>query len=305
MTATTMFRASDGVRLFVAESGPSDAPLTVLLLHGWTEHHGVWDRVVRGIGDDLRVLAPDLRGHGRSDVAARGAATIERLADDVAELVAERVPGGRIVLAGHSLGGMTMMVLAERHPELLARVAGAAFVATSSGAMHDVLSRLPAPLAAGAALQRRSRALVKRLAPAKAGRPSSGDSAARGALPMRSRRMSEQVIRWAVFGSRASTADVRSTIAQAAETHRGNAAELSRSIRRHDGLAGLRGFAEVPSVVLVGERDRLTPPEHAHAIADALPHAQFVQYPAAGHMLPYERTDEVAAIIRRLATPVT
>lgn len=55
-------------------------------------------------------------------------------------------------------------------------------------------------------------------------------------------------------------------------------------------------------MVLVGERDRITPPEHARIIADELPGAEFVRYPRAGHMLPFERAVEVASQIRRLAT---
>lgn len=315
---------SDGIELFVAESGAPDAGVTVLLLHGWTEDHTVWNRVVSALGRQVRVLALDFRGHGGSQPAPRGAATIDRLADDVAELIADRIPTGSVVLAGHSLGGMTMMALAERHPELIRdRVTGAVFVATSSGAMTDVLSRLPAPLAWAAALRSRRSAARRKAAGAAAGasradagagsrgsggstrppRPagSGGSPRSQGALPVRSRLVSGYVVRWAVFGDRAKFGDIRAAVEQAARAHRGSAAGLSSSISEHDRKAALNVYREVPSVVLVGERDVLTPPEHARLIAGELPGAEFVLYPKAGHMLPYERTLEVAEHIRRLA----
>lgn len=296
------FRTSDGVELSVADSGPTDTAVTVVMLHGWTEDHTVWSRVIGSLGDAVRVLAPDHRGHGGSDPAPRGSATIDQLADDVAELIAERAPSGRIVLVGHSLGGMTMMALAERHHELVtARVAGAVFISTSAGSMHDVLSRLPAPFAVAAELRRR-RSAARRRAGVRPESGAGGSSGGRGALPVRSRLLSGYIVRSVAFGDRPNAADVRATVEQAARTHRGSAAGLNQAIGVHDRRAALRAFQEVPAVVLVGERDRITPPEHARIIADELPGAEFVRYPRAGHMLPFERAVEVASQIRRLAT---
>jgi pimeloyl-ACP methyl ester carboxylesterase len=62
----------------------------------------------------------------------------------------------------------------------------------------------------------------------------------------------------------------------------------------------LAAYASVPAVVLAGGADRLCPPGHARRIARALPEAEFVIYPQAGHMLPNERSDEVAARIAEL-----
>jgi len=138
------FVTGDGAVLSVAESGPADSAVTLVLVHGWTQDHRTWDFVLPHLDPGVRVLRYDLRGHGGSSPARPGGATIARLADDLAELIAARVPEGPLVLAGHSMGGMTLMVLAERHPALVgSRLAGAAFVATSSGDMDRLTLGFP------------------------------------------------------------------------------------------------------------------------------------------------------------------
>lgn len=86
------------------------------------------------------VLRDDLRGHGHSDPARPGTAIVAQLADDLAALLGAVVEGP-VVLVGHSLGGMSIMALAQRHPELVAqRVVGAVFASTSCGDLlpHDL-----------------------------------------------------------------------------------------------------------------------------------------------------------------------
>ena len=290
-------RTSDGLRLFVAESGPADAPLTVLLLHGWTEDHTVWHRMLPGLGDRLRVVAPDQRGHGDSDPAPRDSATIDRLADDAAELIAELVPGGPIVLVGHSMGGMAMMALADRHPEVLPRIAGAMFMSTSSGGLRDVTFGLPRWVLKLAAGRRRT----TRSKPANPQTRPTARRAVRGALPVRNRALATVLIRWLAFGRRPDWADVRALVGQVDRADRHNAGEYRRELMHHDRRAALAAFVGVPTMVLVGDRDRMTPPDHARLIAAELPAAELVGYPGSGHALPYERHADVAARILRLA----
>ncbi|WP_157601626.1 alpha/beta fold hydrolase, partial [Saccharomonospora halophila] len=152
---------SDGAALHAEVSGAPDAAVTVVLVHGWTQDHRTWDRVVDELPSGVRRVRYDLRGHGASEAAGPGTATIDRLADDLADVLAELVPDGRLVLAGHSMGGMTLMALAERHPTLVdERVDGLALVATSSGDMSRVTLGLPG------ALGRRAAATERRLATA-------------------------------------------------------------------------------------------------------------------------------------------
>lgn len=290
------FETSDGVRLAVRESGPADAPVTVVLAHGWTNDMSVWEPVVAALGPDVHVLRYDHRGHGDSDPAPRGTATIEQVGDDLAELLAERVRG-QVVLVGHSMGGMAMMSLAARHPDLVvARVRAAVFVATSSGRLREVTFGLPAPL-----VRLANRLGRKRKPKAKARIPTPPRTAPHGALPLRSRLLATGAVRWLAFGDRPDWTAVKLTLEQVARTDRHSAGGFRRALGSHELRDALAGFADVRTVVLAGELDRLTPLEHARTIAAALPGAELVIYPGSGHMLPYERTAEVAARIRSAA----
>ncbi|MDT8909383.1 alpha/beta hydrolase [Amycolatopsis sp. PS_44_ISF1] len=276
-------------------SGPADAAVTLVLVHGWTQDHRTWDGVVSALGPAARVVRYDLRGHGGSGPARGRSATIPRLADDLAELIAARVPSGPIVLAGHSMGGMTVMALAERHPELVAlRVAGAAFVATSSGQMDRITLGLPG--LAGEFSVRFERRLAKTLAHRRGER-----------LPLNPAVVSSGA-RFLVFGNHPRRADVRLVAEQLLCAHPASLGEFQDAISTHDRRVALAALRGTPTVVLAGEKDRLCPLAHAKVIADELPDAEFVRYPGAGHMLPLERSGEVAVRIGalvRAATPRT
>ncbi|WP_436493993.1 alpha/beta fold hydrolase [Actinokineospora sp. HUAS TT18] len=299
-----VFRTSDGVGLRLVETGPADAPVTVVFLHGWTSALDVWDHVVAALGPRVRTVRYDHRGHGSSEPAPPGSATLSRLADDAAEIIAARVPTGGLVLVGHSMGGMTLMALAESHPEVAARASGVLFVSTSSGGMRDVTFGLPKPIVR---LATRSNPMNRSARPegARVSAPSRRKPRVRVQLPPAVRRMgSLAMLRWLVFGTRFRMVDVRATADHAAVVHRKTAAALGRDIGRHDRAATLAAYGHADVRVLVGELDRLTPLAHARAIAEAAPNAEFVLYPGAGHMLPYERVREVATHITRVADSV-
>src|SRR5690606_15954335 len=94
-------------------------------------------------GHDVQILTWDHRGHGRSAATPLPACTVRHLALDMGQVIDEHAPTGRLVLAGHSIGGMTMMALAEERPELLERVAGALFCSTAAADLHTVTLGLP------------------------------------------------------------------------------------------------------------------------------------------------------------------
>ncbi|MFD0785276.1 alpha/beta fold hydrolase, partial [Micromonospora azadirachtae] len=130
-------RLADGVRLHVETSGPADAEVTMILLHGWTLDARSWHRQLTAlsetVGTAVRLVAYDARGHGRSSCMPLRTATLAQLGDDLAAVIDALAPTGRIVLVGHSLGGMTIMEYAHRHPEhFAARTAGLAFVSTTA-----------------------------------------------------------------------------------------------------------------------------------------------------------------------------
>ncbi|GAA2972094.1 alpha/beta hydrolase [Actinokineospora diospyrosa] len=273
-------RTSDGVELNVVTSG--DGPTTVVLVHGWTMDHTSWDLVADGLAG-VRVVRFDLRGHGSSGSAPAGSATIDRIADDLAEVIAAVAPTGPLVLGGHSLGGMTLMALAERHPGLIAeRVAGVAFVATTSGGLSRLTFGLPrwvaAPVLYAEKLVNRRIARIRR--PALMGKRTG---------------YARPGVRWLVFGKRPVPTHIAATAAQVGRCNPANMVEFRSALNEHERLHALPVYRGVPAVVLAGGRDRLCTVADARIIAGALPDAALLIYPGAGHMLNYERAAEVRA----------
>jgi len=144
----TTLTTYDGLELAVTTYGPETAPVAVLLGHCWTSDQDDWRYQVRDLlrefGHGIRIVAWDHRGHGLSQPTPKHDCTIDNLARDMSDVIDALAPHGRLFLAGHSIGGMTIMALAEQRPELFEeRVAGAVFVSTSSGDMESVNLGLP------------------------------------------------------------------------------------------------------------------------------------------------------------------
>jgi pimeloyl-ACP methyl ester carboxylesterase len=280
-------RTADGVPLHVEEHG--DGPLTVVLLHGWTLDRRLWRHQIRDLpqrlGGGVRVLAVDLRGHGRSGLGGRHATTLRQLADDLRAVLLRCAPDGPVVLAGHSLGGMAILEYAHLHPDEFAhRVAGVMLVSTSaeghthtSYGLHPLLGRLVRRLEVGGA------ALLARGGP---WRPH------RQIMPALT-----PAVRWLVFGERAEMDAIRLTLAMVSCASLRSIGGFRPSISRMNRIPALRALAAVPVTVLVGSRDRLTPPKCTDAIAGALPHAERHVFEGCGHMLPLECPEQVTGAL--------
>ena len=138
-------RTPDGAQLHATIDGPDDAPVTLVLAHGWTLAQAAWDDVAdllapRIATGELRLVRYDQRGHGRSTWPSpthpNADVSIDQLGSYLADVLDQLVPHGPVVLGGHSMGGMTIMCLAAARPELFGdRVRGAALVSTSAGDM--------------------------------------------------------------------------------------------------------------------------------------------------------------------------
>lgn len=289
----TTVDGADGTALHVVASGPADAPVTVVLAHGWTLDARCWAPVAESLaGDDVRVVRYDHRGHGRSGAVDPATMTLDQLADDLAALIAQVVPQGPVVLAGHSIGGMTAMALADRHPDLVqARVAGLALVATASGGLGGQTFGMPSPAF------RLVRAAEKRLYASKGW-------SARRALS-RHPRLLAPALRWLLLGPHAGAAALRITTASVAECRPLTVSGFRPTLEAHERDAALARYAQVPTHIMVGTRDRLTPPHYARRIQEELPAAELTVLPDAGHMLPVERVagvaERIAALVRTAA----
>ncbi|MFC4072540.1 alpha/beta fold hydrolase [Actinoplanes subglobosus] len=292
-----MLTLADGVRLYVSVTGPVDAPVTVVLSHGWCQDRRTWRRQIAALGEmghkAPRVIAFDTRGHGRSGTTHLRSATLAQLGDDMAEVIRHYAPSGPVVLAGHSMGGMTIMEYAHRHPDEFAdRVKGLLLVSTTAEGHTHTRYGLPDQLTA---LLRAGETLgAGLLARSGAWRPH------RVVLPAL-----RPALRWLLFGDECGDEAMTLTMGGLGRAPLRSIGGFRESIGTQLRLETLAGLGDLPAAVLVGSRDRLTPPACAESIAAALPGAELTVVPGAGHMLPLERPEEVSAalitLVRRAA----
>lgn len=277
----------DGTPLYVEEVGPVDAPLTVVFLHGYGLCMGAWHYQRRALADSrYRLVFYDQRSHGRSGRGPATGSTIEQLGKDLAVILAG-LPD-RVALVGHSLGGMTIMALAQARPELFGtQVVGAALLSTSAGMVSELKLSLPAALAS---LRRPfipvvARGLAWRPALLERGRQAGADIAW-----LLTRRYS--------FGAKdVSPALVGYVERMIAATPVDVIGEFLPVIMSHDKRAALPALQAVPTLVMVGDKDLLTAPAHSRAIAAALPDATLVELPGAGHLALVEQPEATNAAL--------
>jgi pimeloyl-ACP methyl ester carboxylesterase len=271
--------SSDGARLRVLTYGPS-AGMPLVLAHGWACAAEVWLPQVRTLAGAFRVTVFDQRGHGRSE-AGPGRFSTELLADDLDAVLAHALRAGeRAVLVGHSMGGMSILAWAARHPDQVrARACAAVLVGTSASCpprrcnnLVAAACGLPVPLGAAGLIRRSwaTRAVTRRSALSPAAQDVEVDFTARLALacPPRAR------------------------------------GEWQRALVPLDIRSGI-GHLAVPTTVVVGEADRMLPLGHSRKIAESLAQSgcleRFVVLPGSGHMVGLEASGSLNAIIRGAA----
>ncbi|MFC9911762.1 alpha/beta fold hydrolase [Streptomyces sp. NPDC059862] len=272
--------SADGSRLHVEVHGPEQAP-PVVLVHGWTCSTAFWAAQIRALAADHRVIAYDQRGHGRSP--ASPACSTEALADDLeAVLAATLAPGERAVIAGHSMGGMTVMAASAR-PRFQAHAA--AVLLCSTGSSQLVAESTVLPLRAG----RLRTALTRRVL---------GSRAPLGPVTPLARR----ILKYATMGAGSAPHMVEACARIVHACPRKVRHAWSHVLNLLDLDHGVRGLA-VPTAVVVGSHDRLTPPVHARALVAALPQCVgLTELPGLGHMTPVEAPELVTGRIRELVT---
>ncbi|MEU1598153.1 alpha/beta hydrolase [Streptomyces sp. NPDC005708] len=273
-------RSADGARLHVELHGPEGAP-AVVLAHGWTCSTAFWAAQVRDLAADHRVIAYDQRGHGRSPAGPTYGT--EALAGDLEAVLAETLPAGeKAVVVGHSMGGMAVLAAAAR-PRFRERTA--AVLLCSTGSARLVAEALVLPLRAG----RFRTWLTARIL---------GSPAPLGPVTPTARR----ILKYATMGA-GSTPDMVEACAQVVHAcPRRVRHAWSRVLEGLDLEAGVRELT-VPTEVLVGTADRLTPPVHARELVAGLPYCVgSTELPGLGHMTPVEAPELVNGKIRELVT---
>ncbi|MEV0525203.1 alpha/beta hydrolase [Streptomyces sp. NPDC050439] len=281
------------------------APVTVVFSHGYCLNQDSWHFQRAALRGVVRCVYWDQRSHGRS---ARGMAqadgtpvSIDQLGRDLKAVIDAAAPEGPLVLVGHSMGGMTTMALACHYPELIReRVVGVALVGTSSGRLGQVNFGLP--VAGMNAVRRVLPGVLKALG-------------SQAELVEKGRRATADLFAGVIKRYSFSSREVDPAISRFAErmiesTPIDVVAEFYPAFAEHDKAEALKHFAELPVLVLAGDKDLVTPSEHSEAIAGLLPDAELVLVPDAGHLAMLEHpevvTDRLADLLARAgATPAS
>ncbi len=278
--------SADGTELHADVYGPEEAP-TVVLVHGWTCAARFWTQQIQELSRDLRVVAYDLRGHGRSAPPATTDYSTEAFTADLDAVLEACLPAGqRAVVAGHSLGAMVVVAWAgARAGRVERRMAGAALVNTGVGDLVSESVILRTPAGFGRLKQAAGRTLLSVKSP----------------LPKGSTPISSRAVRYVALGPSASPAQVAFCERMVLDSRREARAASGRTMSELD-LADAVARLTVPTVVIAGERDRLTPPVHARRLAEALPDLVGAdELEGVGHMAPVESPEAVSRRIRELA----
>lgn len=270
---------ADGASIHVAEKGHG-RPL--LLLHGVTLQWWVWGAQFNTLSDRYRVMAWDMRGHGRSTVGDEGI-TLEAIADDLATVL-EKLDLHDAIVIGHSMGGMALGRFCGRHEDVMVeRCGGLVFLDTSA-----------APFALPPALEANPRAqeIARRLAYAGTSRP-------RVRYSWPDSNASVLMVRSAFGRSPSFTAisDVRRML-EAMDPD--NLVEAGRALVDHDVRSDL-AHVKVPAMVVVGSNDMLTPVRQARVLAEAIPGSLLRVLPGVGHQTMQEAPERLAELVDELA----
>ncbi|MFC0503447.1 alpha/beta fold hydrolase [Micromonospora costi] len=267
---------------------------TVVLVHGFCLDMGTFyfQRKLLSERGEHRVVAYDQPGHGRSGRLETGEYDLTVLGRTLRRVIDRTVPEGPLVLVGHSMGGMTIMAFAELFPELFGdRVVGTVLMATSGGLLAETKLVAPALLGrvGGPVLQVMSNA-----------------TRYGGTVIDRARKSTSNVAwlltrRYGFGGGRPSPALVSYVETMNSRTSADTVTRYLRTLATHSRFPALAALADTPVLVVVGDKDMITPVTHSEEIVRRLPHAEFVKISDSGHVVMLEHADEVnAALVRFL-----
>jgi pimeloyl-ACP methyl ester carboxylesterase len=287
--------ASDGVTIHVEVDGDQTAPLTVVFAHGFTLSMDSFHFQRRDLGDMARLVFYDQRSHGASGRSAPENCTVDQLGRDLYAVLQAVASSGPVVLVGHSMGGMTILALADQHPELFGdRIVGVALLATSTGNLAKTILGLPgwAARVVEPAVPQLARIVRNRASLLETNRKLGTDFAF-------------IATRYLSYGSDVPPSLVAFMEQMLNATPVDVMSQFFDTFLSHDKLKALDVLRTIPVLVSCGERDVMTPLSHSKVIADSLPDAELQAIAGAGHMALIDRYPAVNRALRRLVAKAT
>jgi len=290
---------SDGVVLHVevdeltpyaeGKRGRSDDP-TLVFVHGFALNLDCWHFQRAAFRGKHRMAFYDQRSHGRSERSDREHATIEQLGDDLARVIEEVAPKGDVVLVGHSMGGMSIIALAEQHPELFGdRIVGVGLISTTAGGLDPSRILLPlVPAKLGGELTHRTVRTLARSHRLVDGVRRAGRTVAVVATDL------------FAFGGEVPAAYVDFVDSMLSQTPFEVVAEFFPSFRGLDKFDSVEVIGRVPTTIICGTADKLTSVGHSRKLHERIPGSTLIECDDAGHMVMIERHGQVNAALDQL-----
>lgn len=263
----------DGVVVHTeVDEGPSD-DCTLVFVHGYGLNLDCWHFQRLHFRGRLRQVFYDQRSHGRSSRSEAELCRIPQLADDLYQVLQEVVGDAPVIMIGHSMGGMTIMRLAQSRPELFgSQILGVALFSTSAGELLDhspirgipgrTFHRVAEPVMAG--LNRIPELVAQ-------GRRAGSD-------------LGYVVTRRLAFGPEVPTSYVDFASEMLAQIPLEVVADYYPAFAELDEFRALEILSTVPTVVVGGVNDVITPIEHTARIIDLLPKAEAIRVENCGHL---------------------
>jgi pimeloyl-ACP methyl ester carboxylesterase len=249
---------ANGIRIHYTVEGEGPP---VVLLHGYTLDRTFWEPQVQALRHRYRVIVPDLRGFGESELGSVQTSSMELMADDVRALLDRIAVREPVVLGGLSMGVAVTLAFVEKYPERVR----ALFLADGRATVDTTEAR------------RARLELAERVE-----RENSTRAARETIFPLL---MAEAAYQRPQLVTHVHAMAARPSPAAVAAALRGLANRPDRT--------PILSRITCPALIVVGEHDALTPPGEARAMHARIPGAELVQVPVVGHLATLEDPESV------------
>jgi len=286
-TPTLRVPSDDGTGIAVEILGDGHPGPTFVFAHGWTFSSRSY-HYQRMLAEKYRLVFMDHRGHGESDLGPRENRTVDQIGRDLAAVIEATCANREVILVGHSMGGMTIMSFAEKYPEWFGnRVTGVVLISTSARLIDRAKLALPSLVA------RASAPFF----------PLWGTAAHLGGNVIERARFASSDLAWLLtrrygFGdSKPSPSLVSFVEGMNSKTSVETLTKYLNTLYNHNRYPALAALRGVPVLVVVGDKDYLTPVSHSEEIIKRLPDARMVKIEDSGHVVMLEKAADVNAAI--------